>query len=73
MATNLATAKTVAPTNIVTGTNATGRTNVVAAARPKFTKQQIAGRLRQLKVLFEEGLLTEDFYCEKVTECEAAQ
>ncbi len=39
--------------------------------KPKFSKQQVAGRLRQLKRLFEEGLLTEDFYTRKVAECEA--
>ena len=60
------------------GTNAVGTNVTVAAAgstaaKPKFTKQQIAGRLRQLKLLFEEGLLTEDFYCDKVAECETAQ
>jgi hypothetical protein len=43
------------------------------AVKPKFTKQQVAGRLRQLKLLFEDGLLTEDFYARKVTECEAGQ
>jgi hypothetical protein len=41
--------------------------------KPKFSKQQVAGRLRQLKLLFEEGLLTDDFYDEKVAECEAAR
>ncbi|MCX6872327.1 MAG: hypothetical protein NTW21_00735 [Verrucomicrobia bacterium] len=44
-----------------------------AAAKPKFTKQQITGRLRQLKLLYEEGLLTDAFYDQKVTECEAGQ
>ena len=44
-----------------------------AVAKSKFTKQQVAGRLRQLKLLFEDGLLTDDFYDEKVTECEAAR
>ncbi len=29
-----------------------------SVVKPKFTKQQVAGRLRQLKLLFEEGLLT---------------
>jgi len=42
-----------------------------AAGKPKFTKQQVAGRLRQLKILFEDGLLTDDFYERKVAECEA--
>jgi hypothetical protein len=41
-----------------------------APAKPKFTKQQIVGRLRQLKLLYEEGLLTDDFYDERVAECE---
>lgn len=41
--------------------------------KPKFTKQQVAGRLRELKYLFEQGLLTEDFYARKVAECEASQ
>lgn len=56
-----------------TGTNTVAGTNTLAAAKPKFTKQQVAGRLRQLKLLFEEGMLTEGFYCEKVAECEAEQ
>lgn len=40
--------------------------------KPKFSKRQVAGRLRQLERLFEEGLLTDKFYNEKVAECEAA-
>ena len=43
------------------------------ASKPKFSKQQVAGRLRQLKALYEEGLLTDSFYGEKVAECEAAK
>ena len=43
------------------------------AAKPKFSKQQVAGRLRQLKALYEEGLLADSFYGEKVAECEAAR
>lgn len=42
-------------------------------AKPAFSKQQVAGRLRQLKLLFEDGLLTDDFYDAKVAECEAAR
>jgi len=38
---------------------------------PQFTQRQVAGRIRQLKLLFEEWLLTDDFYNEKVAECEA--
>ena len=44
-----------------------------AAGKPKFSKQQVAGRLRQLKNLFEQELLTDDFYNRNVAECEAAQ
>ncbi len=43
-----------------------------SVGKQKFTKQQVAGRLQQLKLLHEEGLLTEKFYSEKVAECEAA-
>jgi hypothetical protein len=46
---------------------------VPAPNKPSFTKQQVAGRLRQLKLLFEEGLITDDFYDTKVAECEAAR
>jgi hypothetical protein len=42
-----------------------------APGKPKFTKQQVAGRLRQIKFLFEEGLLTDDFNDRKIAECEA--
>ncbi len=38
---------------------------------PKFTKSQVTGRLRQLKILYEDWLLTDDFYARKVAECEA--
>jgi hypothetical protein len=44
-----------------------------AAGKPQFTKAQVAGRLRQLKLLFEEGYLTEEFYARKVAECEAVR
>jgi len=43
-----------------------------SAATAKFTKRQVAGRLRQLKLLYEDWLLTDDFYLRKVAECEAA-
>jgi hypothetical protein len=44
-----------------------------AAGKQKFTKQQVAGRLKQIKLLFEDGLLTEEFREAKVAECEAAR
>ena len=43
-----------------------------AGTAPKFTKRQVKGRLRQLKLLYEEYLLTDSFYNRKVAECEAA-
>jgi hypothetical protein len=42
-------------------------------AKPKFTSQQIASRLRQLKLLYEDELLSDDFYDARVAECEPAQ
>lgn len=44
--------------------------NVTPPAPPKFTKQQIVGRLRQLKLLYEDGYLRDDFYLARVAECE---
>jgi hypothetical protein len=44
-----------------------------AGGAPKFTKAQVAGRLRQLKSLYDDWLLTDSFYGEKVAECEAAE
>ena len=41
------------------------------AGKPKFTKQQVKGLLRQLKRLYEEWLITDSFYQRKVAECEA--
>jgi len=41
--------------------------------KAKFTERQVAGRLRQLKALYEEWLLTDDFYNRKVAECEAVR
>jgi hypothetical protein len=42
-----------------------------ATPKAKFTKQQAANHLRQIKQLFEEGLLTEEFTARKAAECEA--
>jgi len=64
----------IAVTNTaVTTTNATAGTNLVANVKPKFTRNQIVRRLRELKLLYEEGLLTEAFYNQKADECEALQ
>lgn len=58
-----------APTTTATTASTAPTTTTTSTPTPKFTKQQIAGRLRQLKLLFEEGLLTDEFYAEKVAEC----
>lgn len=64
-------------TNAIVGLAANAATNSItstnAAAKPKFSKQQVTSRLRQLKLLYEEGLFTDAFYDEKVAECESAQ
>lgn len=43
-----------------------------SAAKPKFTRRQVEGRIRQLNILLEDGLITEEFHDRKVAECEAA-
>ncbi|MEI7937949.1 MAG: hypothetical protein WCK27_14770 [Verrucomicrobiota bacterium] len=58
---------------IAPATNATVVATNAVPGKPKFTKQQVAGRLRELKLLFEEELLTDDFYDLKAAECEAAR
>ena len=57
---------TTAPTTKPTTTASSTR------PAPKFTRQQVMARLRQLALLFEDGLITEDFYKDKVAECEDA-
>lgn len=39
------------------------------AGTPKFSKRQVAGRLRMLSFLYENWLLTDAFYHEKMAEC----
>jgi len=43
-----------------------------SGAKVAFTKNQVAGRLRQLKLLYEEWLLTDNYYARKVAECKTA-
>jgi len=38
----------------------------------KFSKRQVTGRMQQIRYLFDEGLITDDFYGEKMAECEVA-
>ena len=55
---------------------ATAGTNAVATAeapKPMFTKQQVERRLRELKGLYDRGLLTKEFYDRKVKECEVVE
>lgn len=44
-----------------------------ATAKPKFTQQQVASRLRDLKRLYGAGYLTDEFYFERVAECQVSQ
>jgi hypothetical protein len=39
------------------------------AGKPKFTKRQVAGRLRMLDSLYQNWMLTDALYHEKVAEC----
>lgn len=59
--------------NAASATNSLSTNSNAVPAAPKFTKQQVAGRLRQLNLLYEEGMLTEEFYAGKMAECEAAE
>ena len=58
---------------VVGETNSTAGAMAGAAKKPLFTKKQVVSRLRDLKRLYEEGLLTDEFYWERVAECDAAQ
>lgn len=44
-----------------------------AGAKPKFTQVQVERRLRELKDLLDNGLITRDFYEQKVAECQTSQ
>ncbi len=43
------------------------------AGQPMFSKRQVIGRLRQLDHLYENWLLTDEFYHAKVAECRVAE
>ncbi len=45
---------------------------VIAAAKPKFTQNQVTQRLAILKELYGRGLLLKEFYDRKVKECEVS-
>ena len=61
------------PTPVVTNTVASAISTNGVPPKPGFTKQQVANRIREIKRLYEDGLLTDAFYDKKMTECEAAQ
>jgi hypothetical protein len=44
-----------------------------AQPKPKFTQQQVVSRLRDLKRLYGAGYLTDQFYLEKLAECQVPQ
>lgn len=46
---------------------------VRSAAKPKFTKWQVERRLKELKDLYDRGLILQDFYDRKVEECEVVE
>lgn len=46
---------------------------VRSSAKPKFTKWQVERRLKELKDLFDRGLILQDFYDRKVEECEVVE
>jgi hypothetical protein len=65
----------VLTTNYVAGimvTNiAAGVTNIVETVpQGKFTKFQVANRIRELKRLYEEGLIVDNFYNKQMDDCE---
>jgi hypothetical protein len=74
---SVAPAASATPQPPLTSVNAQAPTpaspSAAVPAAPKFTKQQVAGRLKQLKILYEAGLLTDSFYLKKIKECEALQ
>ncbi|HEY5910394.1 MAG TPA: hypothetical protein VJA21_07295 [Verrucomicrobiae bacterium] len=59
-------------TNTLDGTNTVSGTNAVATP-PRFTRQQVAARTREIKRLFDEGMFTDEFYYEKLAELETAE
>lgn len=46
---------------------------VRSMAKPKFTKWQVERRLKELKELYDRGLLLKEFYDRKVDECEVVE
>jgi len=55
------------------GTGTQTADTAAAKPKPKFTQQQVASRLRDLKRLYAAGFLTDEFYLVKVAECQVSQ
>ncbi len=65
----------IVTTNYIAGTLVTnitaGVTNIVETVpQGKFTKFQVANRIRELKRLYEEGLIVKDFWNKQMDDCE---
>jgi len=61
-----------APTKSASSTTTASR-KAGSGQQGKFTKGQAAGQLRRLQRIYEDGLFTDEFYLEKVAECETGQ
>jgi len=46
---------------------------VLNLVKPKFTKSQVERRLKELKELYDRGLILKDFYERRVAECEVVE
>ena len=46
---------------------------LLSSVKPKFTKQQVERRVKELKDLLSRGLILQDFYDRKVQECEVVE
>ncbi len=57
----------------VVATSAVAAATPASPSKPKFTQQQVAARLRELKRLYGAGFLTDEFYLDKVAECQVGQ
>jgi len=63
-----------APVATTTAASSPAAATVAAAApKPKFTAQQVAVRIRELKRLYGAGYLTDEFYLAKFAECQVSQ
>lgn len=64
--------KPVVVTMAAPATNGISGTNTLSAEQLNLARMQAVGRLKVLRLLFDEEMLTDEFYVEKVAECERA-